>query len=59
MESRGSDGQLRQGFSDEHRWNIPPAVLDKCDRRLAEHDADPSSALTWDEVEARIRTRIG
>jgi putative addiction module component (TIGR02574 family) len=38
---------------------IPEAALDEYERRLAEHDADPGSALSWDEVEARIRKRIG
>ena len=38
---------------------IPDAALDEYERRLAEHDADPGSALMWDEVEARIRKRIG
>jgi len=26
-------------------------------RRLAEHDADPSSASPWDEVEKKLRTK--
>lgn len=26
-------------------------------RRLAEHDADPSSAIPWDEAEKKLRTK--
>lgn len=26
-------------------------------RRLAAHDADPSSAIPWDQAEKRLRTR--
>jgi putative addiction module component (TIGR02574 family) len=29
------------------------------DRRLAEHDADPGSAVPWDEARARLRRRFG
>ena len=29
------------------------------DRRIAEHEADPSSALTWEEVRESVRLRIG
>jgi putative addiction module component (TIGR02574 family) len=28
-------------------------------RRLAEHDADPASAIPWDEARARLRERFG
>jgi putative addiction module component (TIGR02574 family) len=33
----------------------PPALLDELRRRLAAHDADPSRALTWEQVEAHVR----
>ena len=26
-------------------------------RRLAEHDADPASAIAWDEAEKKLRTK--
>jgi putative addiction module component (TIGR02574 family) len=29
------------------------------DRRLAEHEADPGSAVSWDEARARLRKRFG
>jgi putative addiction module component (TIGR02574 family) len=28
-------------------------------RRLAEHDADPDSAIPWEEARARLRDRFG
>jgi putative addiction module component (TIGR02574 family) len=32
---------------------------EEVERRLAEHDRDPSTALDWDEVRARLWARIG
>jgi putative addiction module component (TIGR02574 family) len=29
------------------------------DRRMAEHERDPSSAVPWSEVRARLRERFG
>jgi putative addiction module component (TIGR02574 family) len=31
--------------------------LAEAHRRLAEHDADPSSAIPWDEAEKKLRTK--
>lgn len=31
----------------------------KIERRLAEHDRDPGSAIPWDEVRARLHQRFG
>lgn len=36
-----------------------PELLDELTRRLAAHDADPSRALTWDEVVAHVRRPRG
>jgi putative addiction module component (TIGR02574 family) len=33
--------------------------LDEWDRRLAEHDADPSSAIPWEDARAELRRRHG
>jgi putative addiction module component (TIGR02574 family) len=35
-----------------------PEVLAEIERRRAEHEKDPSSALSWDEVQARLRARM-
>ena len=37
---------------------IPPAVLAELDRRRAEYERDPSSALTLDELLARVRRKL-
>jgi putative addiction module component (TIGR02574 family) len=31
----------------------------ECERRLAEHDRDPSRAVPWEEVRARLLSRLG
>lgn len=40
-----------------------PALSDdqrrEIERRVAEHTRDPSSALTWEEVRARLWSRLG
>ena len=33
------------------------ALKREIDRRLAEHEADPSTALDWDAVRAELRSR--
>jgi putative addiction module component (TIGR02574 family) len=40
---------------------LPPvtaAQLAEAKRRLAEHRRDPSKAVSWDEVRARLRSRL-
>ena len=34
-----------------------PEFLAELDRRCAEHDADPSTAIPWEEVLKRLRSR--
>jgi putative addiction module component (TIGR02574 family) len=50
----------------EDRWdsiapeNMPPLTTEQeqeIDRRLAEHDRDPSRASSWEEVKARLWAR--
>jgi putative addiction module component (TIGR02574 family) len=40
---------------------LPPteAQIEEWDRRIAEHRADPSSAIPWEEARARLRERYG
>jgi len=33
--------------------------VEEWDRRLAEHDADPSSAISWEEARAQLREEFG
>jgi len=37
---------------------VPPEHLEEAKRRLAEHRADPSSAISIDELYARLRSRL-
>lgn len=38
----------------EEALPLTPELAAELERRLAEHDADPGSALSWDEVRARL-----
>lgn len=37
---------------------LTEAQREEIDRRLAEHDANPESAIPWEEVRARLRQRF-
>lgn len=37
---------------------LTQAQKEELDRRLAEHKADPGSAIPWEEVRARLRQRF-
>jgi putative addiction module component (TIGR02574 family) len=37
------------------RPDLEPGQIDELQRRLAAHDADPTRALTWEQVIAHIR----
>jgi len=42
--------------------DMPPlseAQKQEIDRRIAEHERDPSRASSWDEVQARLQARFG
>jgi putative addiction module component (TIGR02574 family) len=34
-----------------------PEVWAEIERRLAEHEKDPNTVLTWEEVEARLKAK--
>jgi len=36
---------------------LPPAFVAELRRRVAEHEADPSSAIPWEVVKARLLAR--
>ncbi len=41
--------------------DLPPLTADEIaelERRLAEHERDPSTAIPWEEVEARLIARL-
>ena len=42
--------------------DLPPLTqeqIKEMERRLAEHHANPESALSWEEVKAELRSRFG
>jgi putative addiction module component (TIGR02574 family) len=55
--------QLAQDLWDSiDEGEAPPLTEDQIrevERRLAEHDADPDSAVPWEEVRERFRSRYG
>ena len=36
---------------------VSEAQIAEARRRLADHDADPTSAVPWEDAEARLRTK--
>lgn len=45
--------------STEEAFPVTPELAAELDRRLAEFEADPDSALPWEEVRERIRRLAG
>jgi len=42
--------------------DLPPLTndqIEEMERRVAEHRANPDSALSWEEVRAELRSRFG
>jgi putative addiction module component (TIGR02574 family) len=50
---------LWDSLPDSNLPPLSPEVLDEMDRRLAEHEADPSSAISLEELRAWLRSRRG
>ena len=38
---------------------LTPEQMDEIDRRIAEHERDPSRPIPWEEVRARLWSRRG
>lgn len=45
--------------SPEEAFPVSPELAEELDRRLAEFEADPDSALPWEQVRERIRRLAG
>jgi putative addiction module component (TIGR02574 family) len=39
--------------------DLTDAQFEEYESRLAEHDADPSTAIPWEDVRAQLRDRFG
>jgi putative addiction module component (TIGR02574 family) len=50
---RAWDQLLQSGWQPE----VSPELQEKIERRLKEYDADPSTGMTWEEVEAHVQRR--
>jgi putative addiction module component (TIGR02574 family) len=37
---------------------LTPEQIEECERRLAEHRADPERAIPWEEAKSWIRSRL-
>jgi putative addiction module component (TIGR02574 family) len=44
--------------SEPEAMQLTQAQQEELDRRMAEHRADPTSAIPWEEVRARLRQRL-
>jgi putative addiction module component (TIGR02574 family) len=54
--------QLAEDLWDSVADSMPDLTQEQiaeCERRLAEHDRDPSTARPWEEVRARLWSRRG
>jgi putative addiction module component (TIGR02574 family) len=54
--------QLAEDLWDSVAEGMPDLTQEQiaeCERRLAEHDRDPSTARPWEEVRARLWSRRG
>ncbi len=43
----------------EEEFELTPEQRQEIERRMAEHERDPSSAIPWEEVRERLRARFG
>ena len=53
------DAILESIPEDQGEVELTEAQMRELDRRRAEHEADPSSAIPWEEVEARLISKYG
>ncbi len=49
---------LWDSISPDELPSLTTEQTDELDRRLAEHDRDPTTAITWEEVKARLQSRF-
>ncbi len=43
----------------EEEFELTPEQVQEIERRIAEHERDPGSAVSWEEVRERLRARFG
>ena len=53
------DSIVPEAEADPDLLPLTEEQIQELEHRLAEHERDPSSAVPWDEVRARLRARFG
>jgi putative addiction module component (TIGR02574 family) len=48
---------LWDSIAEEEMLPLTPEQIEEIERRLAEHEKDPGSAIPWEEVRARLWAR--
>lgn len=43
----------------EEEFELTPEQIQELERRIAEHERDPGSAIPWEEVRDRLRAKYG
>ena len=50
--------QLWVAVAEDEAFALTPEQKAEIDRRIAEHERDPSSAIPWEDVRDRLRARF-
>jgi putative addiction module component (TIGR02574 family) len=53
------DSILSEAEAEPDLLPLTEEQIREIERRLAEHERDPSSAIPWEEAHARLRSRLG
>lgn len=51
--------ELLAAVEEDEAFALTPEQKAEIDRRIAEHERDPSSAVPWEEVRDRLLARFG
>jgi putative addiction module component (TIGR02574 family) len=51
--------ELCAAVDEDEAFVLTPEQMAEIDRRIAEHERDPSSAVPWEIVVERLRARFG
>jgi putative addiction module component (TIGR02574 family) len=58
-ERRNLIEELLAAVEEDEAFALTPEQKAEIDRRIAEHERDPSSAVPWEEVRDRLLARFG
>jgi putative addiction module component (TIGR02574 family) len=56
-ERRHIVGELAKSIEEDEDFPESPELLEELDRRMADYHADPSSAVPWETVKAKLLER--